>query len=109
LISFAGRLLAQSGHSTSITLAGCAFEPVAKEAFVDGMLSKTNKNYGLTKLHFVDTLSFHFNQTLVHLMMSEYGPIEFSHSLHNSPRLQSLELYEESFTSNVLMQALWAP
>jgi len=49
---YASRVLAQSGQSTNLTLVGCAFEPVAKEAFVDGMLSKMDKNNGLTKLTF---------------------------------------------------------
>ena len=76
---------------------------------MDGMLSNMDQNLGLTKICFMDTLPIRSDQNLVCLLRSEYGPIEFSHSLHNSPRLQSLELYEESFTSNVLMQALWAP
>ncbi len=112
--TFASRVLAQSGESTSITFAYCAFELAAEEGFVDGMLSKTDKNSGLTKICFILTLPFHSEQNLVRLMMSEYGPIDFSYlypnspypeavldSLCNSPRLQSLEVCENNFTSLV--------
>jgi len=107
---YSGRVLAQSGQSTNVTLAECAFEPAAEEAFVDGMLSKTDPNSGLTKLYFRDHLPFRSDQNLARLLMSEYGPIEFSYlcpdsryseevldSLRNSPGLQSLTLCSENF------------
>jgi len=84
--AFAGRALAQSGQSTSITLKQCAFEPAAEVGFVDGMLSKTDKNLGLTKICFMNTMPFHSNQNLAHLLTSEYGPIEFSY-LFQIPRI----------------------
>ncbi len=108
--AFAGRVLAQSGQSTKLTLVGCAFEPAAEEAFVDGMLSKTDSNSGLTALRFLDQSPFRSEQNLARLMMSEYGPTEFSYlfpdsrysdemliSLRNSPGLQSLALCSENF------------
>jgi len=108
--TFAGRVLAQSGQNMSITLNRCAFESAAEEPFVDGMLSKMDKNLGLIKICFMHKMPFHSEQNLVCLMMSEYGPIDFSHHsphspfleevlgcLHNSPGLQSLELNSENF------------
>jgi len=106
--AFAGRVLAQSGQITKLTLAECAFEPAAEEAFVEGILSRTDKSNGLRKLHFLDCLPFRSDQNLVRLLMSEYGPMEFSYlfpdsryseemliSLRNSPGLQSLALCSE--------------
>jgi len=68
----------------------------------------------VTRLFFDRTLSFSSDESLVCLLMSENGPITFSYLswsgtaylaevldfLHNSPRLQSLELSEENFKSN---------
>jgi len=111
--SFASRVLAQSDQSTSVTLDGCAFGPPAEEAFVDGILSKTDRNSGLTGLLFVNTFPFSSEHCLIRLMMSGNGPTAFSYlfpdapyseevldSLRNSQRLQSLELCRENFTSN---------
>jgi len=111
--AFSGRVLAQKGHSTSITFHRCAFHPPAEEAFVDGMLTKTDQNSGLTGLFFDTSLPFRSDQSLVRLMMSRNGPIDFSYlwpnssyseqvlnSLRNSPRLQSLALCSQNFTSN---------
>jgi len=110
---YAGRVLAQSGPSTKLTLVGCAFEPAAEEAFVDEMLSKTDKNSGLTGLHFLDHLPFRSEQNLVRLLMSEYGPMEFSYlwpdsrfsedmliGLRNSPGVQFLALCSENFADD---------
>ncbi len=111
--AFAGRVLAQSGQSTRLSLVGCAFEPAAEEAFVEGMLSKTDSNSGLTGLCFLDQSPFRSEQNLVRLLMSEYGPMEFSYlwpdspyseemliSLRNSPGLQSLALCSENFADD---------
>jgi len=111
--TFAGRVLAQSGQNTSITFDGCVFVPPAEEAFVDGMLSTTVQNSGLTSLFFRTTLPFSSEQRLIRLMMSGNGPTAFSYlypeshcseevldCLRNSPRLQSLGLCDENFTSN---------
>jgi len=111
--AYAGRVLAQSGQSTSIMLTTCAFAPAAEEAFVDGMLSKTDKNSGLTGLCLMSSLAFRSDQNLVRLLTSEYGPTEFSYlfpnspysdqvlaGVLNSPRLQSLVLCSENFANH---------
>jgi len=111
--AFAGRVLAQSGHRMSITFYRCAFVPVAEEAFVDAMLSKSDKNCGLTGLCFDTSLPLRSDQSLVRVMMSEYGPTTFLYlspdapfseevldCLRNSPRLQSLTVCDKNFASN---------
>jgi len=110
-----GKLLAHCGHkqNTSITFAECAFAPAAEKAFVEEILLRTDKNSGVTRLFFDRTLPFSSDESSVRLLMSENGPIAFSYlwsgtayseevldCLRNSPRLQSLELFENNFTSN---------
>jgi len=59
--ALAGKVLAQHVHSSmSITFHRCAFQPPAKEAFVNGILSKTDNNSALTGLCFVSTLPILF-------------------------------------------------
>jgi len=112
--ALAGKVLAQHVHSnTSITFHRCAFQPPAEEAFVNGILSKTDQNSALTGLCFASTLPFRSDESLVRLMMNGNGPIGLSYlfpdsafseevldCLCNSPGLQSLELWGENFTSN---------
>jgi len=77
---------------------------------VGAMLSKMDKNSGLTGLHFESASPFHSEQNLARLMTSEYGPDDFSYfypdspfseevlgCLRNSPGLQSLALACENF------------
>jgi len=98
---WAGRVLAQMGQNTSILLMACKFEMAAEVAFVEEMLSKMDKNVGLSKLCFLSNLP---------LLMSKYGPIVFSYfspnapyskvvldGLCNSPGLQSLALCSKNF------------
>jgi len=63
-----GRVLASSGHSKAISFYGCSFQPPAEEAFVEGMLSKADKNSGCIGLHFNETLPFSSDQILVRLI-----------------------------------------
>jgi len=112
--AFTGRVLAESGHGTDINFSKCEFEPPAEQAFVDAMLSKMDPNSGLTGICFEVTMPFGSDHWLPRLLMSGNGPIAFSYlfpespyseemldCLRNIPRLQSLELCAENFTSKV--------
>jgi len=77
------------------------------EGFVEGMLSKKDKNSGLKQICFINDLPFCSEDNLAHLLMSEYGPTEFKYlapnlwyseevlnGLRNSPGLQSDTLFQ---------------
>jgi len=66
--AFAGRVLASSGRCTTICFHECAFQHASEEAFVDGMLSKADKNSGCTGLRLSDPLPFSSDEFLVRLI-----------------------------------------
>jgi len=109
---FTGRVLAQSGHGTTIVICLCVFQPPAEEAFVKGMLSKADKNSGLTGLRIILTSPFSSDQVLVRIMdgqvlntfsFSPHMNSPFSeqvlNSLRNNLQLQSLDLCARNFES----------
>jgi len=107
---YAGRVLASTGRSKTITFHECAFQPPAEEAFVDGMLSKADKNSGWTGLHLIRPLPFSSDEVLVRLIQGEvladfkfelYGFSErLQDSLRDSLQLQTLALELLNFMSS---------
>jgi len=105
----AGRVLASTGRSKTISLCLCAFQPPAEESFVDGMLSKVDKNSGWTGIQLDDTLPFSSEEVLVRLIQGEvlndfrFSGYRFSDRLQDSLRdslmLQSLFLTPQNFIS----------
>jgi len=110
-----GQLLAQSGRqSASITLDGCVFGSAAEEAFVDEVLSKTDRNCGLTGICLRETSPFCSEQSMIRLISGQNGLTAFSFLypdthyseemldclLDNSPGLQSLELCDDNFVDD---------
>jgi len=111
LSACAGRVLALSGHDLSIHFEQCDIHLPAEEAFVEAMLSKTNKNSGLTNLYF-HTLPFSSDEIVARLInghvlktfsyMPDCEPCteEVLDSLRNDPGLLSLEVFAENCTSH---------
>jgi len=108
---FAGQVLAQSGHGTTILISRCVFQPPAEAAFVKGMLSKADKNTGLTGLRLFGNSPFSSDQVLVRIMDGQvlktfsFHPYikpfskQVLNSLRNNLQLQSLELCSKNFKS----------
>jgi len=100
---YAGRVLASTGCSKTISFSNCAFWPPAREAFVNGMLSKADKNSGCTGLHLYKTL-FSSDEALVRLieghMLYDFS-VFFDRSSHFSKRLQ------DSLRDSLKLQSLF--
>jgi len=110
LSASAGRVLALSGQNSSIFLEQCVLQPPAEEAFLDAMLSKTDKNIGLSHLY-IHTFPFNSGEVMGRLIRGsalksfsylpdgDPYPEEMLNSLCNSGLL-SLELFSVNFTSH---------